>query len=69
MSFIINSLMNYMNANKEDKATTSISFTITENTQKSKIDEIVKGGIVAGEDIANNIVCVFIKDIENERKC
>ena len=43
MSFIINSLMNYMNANKEDKATTSISFTITENTQKSKIDEIVKG--------------------------
>ena len=55
MSFIINSLMNYMNANKEDKATTSISFTITENTQKSKIDEIVKGAKINSIPVQNSI--------------
>ena len=54
MSFIINSLMNYMNANKEDKATTSISFTITENTQKSKIDEIVKGAKINSIPVQNS---------------
>lgn len=30
------------------------------------IDEIIKGGIVAAEDIANNIICIFIKDIEDD---
>ena len=40
---------------------------IVKKSELVLIDEIIKGGIVAGEDIANNIVCVFIKDIEDEQ--
>ena len=55
---------------KTDEEQESEDFEEEEIVKKSElvlIDEIVKGGIVAGEDIANNIVCVFIKDIEDEQ--
>lgn len=55
---------------RTDEEQESEDFEEEEIVKKSElvlIDEIVKGGIVAGEDIANNIVCVFIKDIEDEQ--
>lgn len=54
MSFIINSLMNYMNANKEEKGTASISFTVTENLQKNKIDDILKGIVINSITVQNS---------------
>lgn len=55
---------------RTDEEQESEDFEEEEIVKKSElvlIDEIIKGGIVAGEDIANNIVCVFIKDIEDEQ--
>lgn len=55
---------------RTDEEQESEDFEEEEIAKKSElvlIDEIIKGGIVAGEDIANNIVCVFIKDIEDEQ--
>lgn len=55
---------------RTDEEQESEDFEEEEIVKKSElvlIDEIVKGGIVAGEDIANNIVCVFIKSVEDEQ--
>lgn len=55
---------------RTDEEQESEDFEEEEIVKKSElvlIDEIIKGGIVAGEDIVNNIVCVFIKDIEDEQ--